>query len=181
MVDWSSGGKTREFHQAWTHPSGCHPEGWGTPPPRGHPAGGPKDAMQLAWKKWQRHQHLQGCRFEKGAELQGKAPPGTSSVPVPPAPVLSRSTTWRAEYHICKHCHGSHATDFYPMGQQKERALIFSALIILSESHSRNRKLHQDTSFQCAENANTSMPQLFYTSCLKHSWSSGNSTWDFWM
>lgn len=140
------------------------------PPPRGRTAGDPRDAMQLSCKKWLCHQHLHSHPFEKGVELQLKASPVTNSVLVHPSTsVLSRSATLRAKYCSCKHWHDSHATDSYLMGQQKERALIFSALIILSESH--YRKLHQDTSFQCAENANASMPQIFYTSCLKHWWS----------
>jgi len=65
------------------------------------------------------------------------------------------------------------------MGQQKERALILSVLLILSESHSR--KPHQSTSFQCAENASTGMSQIFHTRCPRHLWSSNNSTLDFWM
>lgn len=116
--------------------------GGGWPPPWGRTAGDPRDAMQLSCKKWLRHQHLHSCPFENGAELQPKALPVTNSVPAHPSTsVLSRSTTLRTKYCICKHWHGSHATDFYLMGQQKDRALILSALIILSESH--YRKTHR--------------------------------------
>lgn len=176
IVDWS-GGEEDQGVPSGMDPSFRLPLCQGEEsPPRGHPAGDPRDAMQLSCQKWRTSTSSQPPLWERGTTPIGGLV--TNSVPVHlSTSVLSRSTILRANTVFASTDMVVTLQDFtwWDRGKLKR----FCQLSILRDDH--HRKFNQDASFHCAVNANTGNPQFSYTRCLEHLRSSGSSTLDFLM